>query len=199
MVLPKKETLVFFFLYTFIFLLNGYQLLPRAVWGPFQLATYVLLALLGLHAWRRELADKLGWIVQHKWKSCLILLLGYVLAICCDGIFSLFLGYLQELAGGTVAMTNEGNIGKILQLYPAWMIIPIVGILGPIVEELFYRQFLASYLEDRFGTVAAISLSGLLFAASHLHSWELREVIGLLRFIFKNQSEYLFFKSATYF
>lgn len=145
------------------------------------------------------MADKLGWIVQHKWKSCLILLLGYVLAICCDGIFSLFLGYLQELAGGTVAMTNEGNIGKILQLYPAWMIIPIVGILGPIVEELFYRQFLASYLEDRFGRVVAISLSGLLFAASHLHSWELREVIGLLRFIFKNQSEYLFFKSATYF
>lgn len=47
MVLPKKETLVFFFLYTFIFLLNGYQLLPRAVWDPFQLATYVLLALLG--------------------------------------------------------------------------------------------------------------------------------------------------------
>ncbi|MGE9833357.1 CPBP family intramembrane glutamic endopeptidase [Streptococcus orisratti] len=151
--------------------------------GPFQLATYVLLALLGLHAWRRELADKLGWIVQHKWKSCLILLLGYVLAVCCDGVFSLFLGYLQEFAGGTVAMTNEGNIGKILQLYPAWMLIPIVGILGPIVEELFYRQFLASYLEDRFGTVAAISLSGLLFAASHLHSWELREVIGLLGYL----------------
>ncbi|WP_449459522.1 hypothetical protein, partial [Streptococcus suis] len=65
------------------------------------------------------MADKLGWIVQHKWKSCLILLLGYALAICCDGVFSLILAYLQELAGGTVTMANEGNIGKILQLYPA--------------------------------------------------------------------------------
>ena len=54
MVLPKKETLVFFFLYTFIFLLNGYQLLPRAVWGPFQLATYVLLALLVLQRVGRQ-------------------------------------------------------------------------------------------------------------------------------------------------
>ncbi|HEM6575798.1 TPA: CPBP family intramembrane metalloprotease [Streptococcus suis] len=183
MALPKKETLVFLFFYTFTFLLNGYQLLPRAVWGPFQLAAYVLLALIGLYVWRRELAGKLSWIVQHKWRSCLILLLGYVLAICCDGVFSLFLGYLQELAGGTVAMTNEGNMGKILQLYPAWMIIPILGILGPIVEELFYRQFLASYLEDRFGRAVAIGLSGLLFAASHLHSWELREVIGLLGYL----------------
>ncbi len=29
----------------------------------------------------------------------------------------------------------------------------------------------------------AIGLSGLLFAASHLHSWELREVIGLLGYL----------------
>lgn len=183
MALPKKETLAFLFVYTFIFLLNGYQFLPRVVWSPFQLATYVLLALLGLYTWRRELADKLGWILQHKWKSCLILFLGYILSICCDGVFSLILVYFQELAGGTVAMTNEGNIGKILQLYPTWIIIPIVGILGPLVEELFYRQFLASYLEDRFGTVVAVVLSGLLFAANHLHSWELREVISVMGYL----------------
>ncbi|WP_153057549.1 type II CAAX prenyl endopeptidase Rce1 family protein, partial [Streptococcus suis] len=42
---------------------------------------------------------------------------------------------------------------------------------------------LASYLEDRFGRAVAIGLSGLLFAASHLHSWELREVIGLLGYL----------------
>ena len=47
------------------------------------------------------------------------------------------------------------------------LLVLIVGIGAPIVEEIFYRGLLQRSLESRFGTWPAIVGSGVIFGASH--------------------------------
>ncbi len=44
----------------------------------------------------------------------------------------------------------------------------VVGVLAPVVEELIFRGVVYGYVEGRFGGMAALIVSALLFAAAHI-------------------------------
>lgn len=53
------------------------------------------------------------------------------------------------------------------------LLVIIVGIGAPIVEELFFRGLLLRALERRYGTAAAVVLSGLIFGITHFELLQL--------------------------
>jgi membrane protease YdiL (CAAX protease family) len=44
----------------------------------------------------------------------------------------------------------------------------VAGVLGPVAEELIFRGLIYGYVEGRFGSIAALIVSSLLFAAAHV-------------------------------
>ena len=51
------------------------------------------------------------------------------------------------------------------------LLVLIVGVGAPIVEEIFYRGLLFRSIENRFGTWPGIIGSGVIFGSSHLRQW----------------------------
>ena len=58
----------------------------------------------------------------------------------------------------------------------------VLGVLAPTVEELIFRGLVYGYVEGRFGGVAALIVSSLLFASAHVEWIHMALVlpIGLL-------------------
>ena len=58
----------------------------------------------------------------------------------------------------------------------------VLGVLAPTVEELIFRGLVYGYVEGRFGGIAALIVSSLLFAAAHVEAIHMALVlpIGLL-------------------
>lgn len=58
----------------------------------------------------------------------------------------------------------------------------VVGVLGPVVEELVFRGLVYGYVEGRFGGIAAMIVSTVLFAAAHIEPAHVAVVVpmGLL-------------------
>jgi uncharacterized protein len=74
-------------------------------------------------------------------------------------LFNLSSEDLEEPARGLTDRATD-PLGVVL-------LVLIVGIGAPIVEELFYRGLLLRSLERRFGQAWAVAGSGLLFGATH--------------------------------
>nr|WP_230082341.1 CPBP family intramembrane glutamic endopeptidase [Streptococcus sp. zg-70] len=55
-----------------------------------------------------------------------------------------------------------------------------MGVFGPLVEELFYRQFLLDTLLNYLPKSLAIIISSVLFAVLHVHQFQLSEFVGVL-------------------
>ncbi len=58
----------------------------------------------------------------------------------------------------------------------------VAGVLGPVAEELIFRGLIYGYVEGRFGGIAAIIVSTVLFAAAHVEPAHVAVVVpmGLL-------------------
>lgn len=75
---------------------------------------------------------------------------------------------LSDLDKTATALTDKANdpLGIVL-------LVLIVAIAAPVIEELFYRGLVLGALEDRIGTWPAVVVSGLIFGASHFNMLEL--------------------------
>ncbi len=77
-----------------------------------------------------------------------------------------FLGYVpsDEIFIDVPDLFGTGFIGIALAIFS-------VGIFFPIIEEVFFRGFIYTYLRDRYGIVLGIILNGIIFGVFHLHPW----------------------------
>lgn len=75
---------------------------------------------------------------------------------------------LSDLDKTATALTDKAN-----DLLGVVLLVLIVAIAAPIIEELFYRGLVLGALEERIGTWPAVVVSGLLFGASHFNMLQL--------------------------
>jgi membrane protease YdiL (CAAX protease family) len=86
--------------------------------------------------------------------------------------------FFASLAGGALYVTLVSNISRDLVPLPLpaalegtelrWLMFIVVVLVGPFVEEVFFRGFVFAGLLRRFGLPAAVVLSSLVFALAHL-------------------------------
>ncbi|HFI0501176.1 TPA: lysostaphin resistance A-like protein [Streptococcus suis] len=144
----------------------------------YQLASFVLLFALGIYYYKELIWTDFG--KMRSWK----LLYQFPLFYIADFLVMYGGSFLQYLLMKSLHISegigNVTAVDKINQIVPLPIFLLIVGIVGPIVEELFYRKFLQDSLKNILNPWLAFVLQGLIFGLGHARSMDDSEIISTI-------------------
>ena len=160
--LSTVALVIFTSVYAFFFPLHlGHFLIPGDAGPATGLALYIALFAVGCVAFRHPLGGLATLVIE---------LVG--------GLASSALLNLAGLSGAT--LQNDASVGEVTRMFPPIIIVVVLGIVGPIVEEMFFRQFLIGLIKRFAPTWVAVVVSSVLFGALHMHSFALSEVLSVI-------------------
>ena len=181
-----KGILIFSILYTVLFVFDGDKLLdsvmPSAIENYLQYLLYVVLALYGSFLFKDRLIQQWNEIRKTKRKFFFGVLKGWLFLILMTVAFDFISGMLRQFLALDGQGLNQSNIQSTFQEQPL-LIAVFACIIGPLVEELFFRQLLLYYLQKKLSTWLSILLVGLVFALTHMHNVSLSEWIGAVGYL----------------
>ena len=102
----------------------------------------------------------------------------FLLSIACNLLSAL----IKHSLGLPLQGQNEANIQGALLKNP-FLILVISCLIGPIVEEFFFRRFFLGTFLAKFSNWLGIVLTTFLFATLHMHSWALSEWVTAISYI----------------
>ena len=179
----NKGILIFAILYTVLFVFDGVKLLaslmPSAITNYL---VYVVLALYGSFLFKDRLIQQWNEIRKTKRKFFFGVLTGWLFLILMTVVFEFVSEMLRQFAGLDGQGLNQFNIQSTFQEQPL-LIGVFACVIGPFVEELFFRQVLLHYLQKRLPDLLSMILVGLVFALTHMHSLDLSEWIGAVGYL----------------
>ena len=178
-----KGVLSFSILYTVLFVFDGVgwltSLMPSAIASYL---VYVVLALYGFFLFKDRLIQQWNEIRKTKRKFFFEVLKGWLLLFLMTILFALLSEILKQVLGLSGQGQNEASIQSAFKEQPL-LIAVFACIIGPLVEELFFRQILLRYLRKSLATWLSVFLVGLAFALTHMHSLSLSEWVGTVGYL----------------
>ena len=182
----NKGILGFGILYTVFFEFDGDKLLaslmPSAIENYLQYLVYVVLVLYGSFLFKDRLIQQWNEIRKTKRKFFFGVLKGWLFLILMTVVFGFVSEMLRQFLGLVGQGLNQSNIQSTFQEQPL-LIAVFACIIGPLVEELFFRQILLRYLRKSLATWLSVFLVGLAFALTHMHSLSLSEWVGAVGYL----------------
>ena len=178
-----KGVLIFVLLYTILFVFDGVRWLASLM--PSNIANYlvyVVLALYGSFLLKDRLIQQWNEIRKTKRKFFFGVLTGWIFLILMTVAFGFISELLRQFFGLVEQGLNQSNIQSTFQEQPL-LIAVFACIIGPLVEELFFRQILLRYLRKSLPTWLSVFLVGLAFALTHMHSLSLSEWVGAVGYL----------------
>ena len=179
----NKGILIFAILYTVLFVFDGVKLLaplmPSAITNYL---VYVVLALYGSFLFKDRLIQQWNEIRKTKRKFFFGVLKGWIVLILMTVVFEFVSEMLRQFFGLVGQGLNQSNIQSTFQEQPL-LIAVFACIIGPLVEELFFRQILLRYLRKSLATWLSVFLVGLVFALTHMHNLSLSEWVGAVGYL----------------
>ena len=181
-----KGILIFSILYTVLFEFDGDKLLaplmPSAIENYLQYLIYVVLALYGSILFKDRLIQQWNEIRKTKRKFFFGVLKGWLFLILMTLVFKFVSEMLKQFLALDGQGLNQSNIQSTFQEQPL-LIAVFACIIGPLVEELLFRQILLRNLRKSLPSWLSISLVGVAFALIHMHSLALSEWIGAVGYL----------------
>ena len=181
-----KGILIFGLLYTILFVFDGDKLLaslmPSAIANYLQYLLYVVLALYGSFLCKDRLIQQWNEIRKTKRKFFFGILRGWLFLILMTVVFGFVSEMLRQFLGLDGQGLNQSNIQSTFQEQPI-LIAVFACIIGPLVEEIFFRQLLLHHLQKKLSTWLSILLVGLVFALTHMHNVSLSEWVGAVGYL----------------
>ena len=178
-----KGVLGFSILYTVLFVFDGVRwlsfLIPSAIASYL---VYVVLALYGFFLFKDRLIQQWNEIRKTKRKFFFEVLKGWLLLFLMTILFALLSEILKQVLGLSGQGQNEASIQSAFKEQPL-LIAVFACVIGPLVEELFFRQTLLRYLRKSLPTWLSIFIVGLAFALTHMHSLDLSEWINAIYYL----------------
>ena len=180
--LSTVALVIFTSVYAFFFPLHlGHFLIPGDAGPATGLALYIALFAVGCVAFRHPLARAARQVAARKRRAVLTLIVGGLATLVIELVGGLASSALLNLAGLSGAtLQNDASVGEVTRMFPPIIIVVVLGIVGPIVEEMFFRQFLIGLIERFAPTWVAVVVSSVLFGALHMHSFALSEVLSVI-------------------
>ena len=182
----NKGILIFTILYTVLFVFDGDKLLaplmPSAIENYLQYLIYVVLALYGSILFKDRLIQQWNEIRKTKRKFFLGVLKGWLFLILMNVVFEFVSEMLRQFFGLVGQGLNQSNIQSTFQEQPLLMAV-FACVIGPLVEELIFRQTLLRYLRKSLPTWLSIFIVGFAFALTHMHSLDLSEWVGAVDYL----------------
>ena len=181
-----KGILIFAILYTVLFVFDGVKLLsyllPSAIANYLKYLVYVVLALYGSFLCKDRLIQQWNEIRKTKRKFFFGVLKGWLFLFLMTILFELLSSILRQFLGLDGQGLNQSNIQSTFQEQPL-LIAVFACIIGPLVEELFFRQILLRYLRKNMPTWFSIFIVGFAFALTHMHSLDLSEWVSAVGYL----------------
>ena len=178
-----KGVLGFSILYTVLFVFDvvGWltSLMPSAIASYL---VYVVLALYGFFLFKDRLIQQWNEIRKTKRRFFFEVLKGWLLLFLMTILFALLSEILKQVLGLSGQGQNEASIQSAFKEQPL-LIAVFACVIGPLVEELFFRQTLLRYLRKSLPTWLSIFIVGLAFALTHMHSLDLSEWINAIYYL----------------
>ena len=178
-----KGVLGFSILYTVLFVFDGVgwlnSLMPSAIASYL---VYVVLALYGFFLFKDRLIQQWNEIRKTKRKFFFEVLKGWLLFFLMTILFALLSEILKQVLGLSGQGQNEASIQSAFKEQPL-LIAVFACVIGPVVEEVFFRQILLKYLRKCLSSWLSIFIVGLAFALTHMHSLDLSEWINAIYYL----------------
>ena len=179
----NEGILIFAILYTVLFVFDGVKLLASLM--PSAIANYlvyVVLVLYGSFLFKDRLIQQWNEIGKTKRKFFFGVLTGWLFLFLMNVVFELVSEMLKQFFGLVGQGLNQSNIQSTFQEQPI-LIAVFACVIGPLVEELIFRQTLLRYLRKSLPTWLSIFIVGLAFALTHMHSLDLSEWVGAIGYL----------------
>lgn len=178
----RKSHLVYLLAYVLFFTLDLPQHLIPDQQTAFlaQLYTYPPFALWGAYLFRKDLRE--GWrkLSSKPLSSLKAFLLSCLGMLVVTWIFTTSSDLLLAMLGDSDLLINDQRLAKVSILVSPVFVLPILGLLGPLVEELIFRKILQDFFSQRLSTWLTITLQALLFALIHSHQFSLGELVQVI-------------------
>ena len=182
----NKGILIFAILYTVLFVFDGVRwlvfLMPSTIANYLKYLVYVVLALYASFLCKDRLIQQWNEIRKTKRKFFLGVLTGWLFLILMTVAFGFISELLRQFFGLVGQGLNQSNIQSTFQEQPL-LIAVFACVIGPLVEELFFRQILLRYLRKSLPSWLSILLVGIVFALTHMHNVSLSEWVGAVGYL----------------
>ena len=178
-----KRVLIFAILYTVLFVFDGIRVFDAPL--PSSAGTYLVYTIMfvyGCFLFKSLLLQKWEEVRNSKRKFFLGVLTGWLFLILMTVAFGFISELLRQFFGLVGQGLNQSNIQITFQEQPL-LIAVFACIIGPLVEELFFRQLLLHHLQKSLPSWLSILLVGIVFALTHMHNVSLSEWVGAVGYL----------------
>ena len=179
----NKGILIFAILYTVLFVFDGIRVFDAPL--PSSAGTYLVYTIMfvyGCFLFKSLLLQKWEEVRSSKRKFIFGVLKGWALLFLLTILFGLLSEIVKQVLGLSGQGLNEANIQTAFKEQPL-LIAVFACIIGPLVEELFFRQLLLHHLQKSLPSWLSILLVGLVFALTHMHNVSLSEWVGAVGYL----------------
>ncbi|MBO7452616.1 MAG: CPBP family intramembrane metalloprotease [Clostridiales bacterium] len=144
--------------------------------NAFKLPRYVVLFIIGVILFKDDFLKGLKDWKAHPLKNSIWLVCGFLSIYIAQIIGAIPESIFYPDYGG---MNTDSVIDAMRVLSPL-IYIPIMGICGPILEEIIFRLILVDKLRGKIPGVILVIMSGLLFTIYHMHAVSAPEFLSCL-------------------
>ena len=179
----NKGILIFVILYTVLFVFDGIRVFDAPL--PSSAGTYLVYTIMfvyGCFLFKSLLLQKWEEVRNSKRKFIFGVLTGWIFLILMTVAFGFISELLRQFFGLVGQGLNQSNIQITFQEQPL-LIAVFACIIGPLVEELFFRQLLLHHLQKSLPSWLSILLVGIVFALTHMHNVSLSEWVGAVGYL----------------
>ena len=153
-----------------------YVMVHNTKWNVLKMGGYTVMFIVGVVLFRDVFAKGFKDIKEHPLKNLIWLLAGFI-----GQYIGQIIGSIPEsILYPDYMNPNTTNVMDAIQVVSPLIYIPVLGILGPVVEELFFRELLVDKLRGKLPGAILVILSGLLFTVYHMHGISLPEFLSCL-------------------
>jgi membrane protease YdiL (CAAX protease family) len=149
---------------------------PAAASYAVNLIFYGSIGLLALAAARRVVARDLRVLATRPWFTLLMVPAAVVAMMILTAV-------VVAGGGGVQTSANQAGLQALMQQVPAWLIVPVLVVVGPFVEEYIFRHLLIGKLSRRLNIWICCAMSVVLFAGIHIAGQEEITFTALLPYL----------------
>jgi len=149
---------------------------PAAASYAINLIFYGVIGALALTAARRVVRRDLHVLATRPWFTLLMVPASVVAAMILTAV-------LVALTGPPQTSANQAGLQALMQQVPAWLMVPLLVVVGPFVEEYIFRHLLIGKLSRKLNIWVCSALSVVLFAGLHIVGQEALTLPVLMPYI----------------
>ena len=149
---------------------------PAAASYAVNLLFYASVGILAFLAARKVVGRDLRVLATRPWFTLLMVPAAVIAMMILTAV-------VVALSGEAQTSQNQAGLQELAQQIPAWLMVPLLVVVGPFVEEYIFRHLLIGKLSRRVNIWICWALSVVLFAALHIVGQEAVTFTALLPYL----------------